>query len=125
MDDEVEFLDIESEKVGAKIDFSLILLRQLDRILKALSFGYESEFIQSVKALEVLLTPYRDKRYFEEFNVVIMKFKLKEEKIRPDDNKALILMDLEYEKAIEIYGLLMGLINRKAFIPTTHHEDRI
>src|SRR3990167_6631296 len=98
MDDEVEFLDIESEKVGAKIDFSLILLRQLDRILKALSFGYESEFIQSVKALEVLLTPYRDKRYFEEFNVVIMKFKLKEEKIRPDDNKALILMDLEYEK---------------------------
>lgn len=120
----MDFLD-ESERVGSKIDFSLILLRQFDRILKALSFGYEAEFIRGVKALEILLTPYTDNQHQAKFKQILGKYQAKEKKLRPDDSKSDIMMIFEYDKSMEIYGLLMGLAKRKAFIPTVHRKDEI
>ena len=121
--DDIGFLEGEIESSGgAKIDYPLLVLRQIDRVDKVISSGSDTTIIRSITALTKLIQPYSDKKFKEEITNIEKRYAKERNNLKPNDNNG--ENNLELEKVFEVYGKLMELLRRIGFIPEKGIGDR-
>jgi hypothetical protein len=122
-DDEMVFIDGESDfRFGARVDFSLILLRQLDRIAKSYSFGGTQQFIMGVNILKSLLSAQVDKRAKVIIDEIDARYKGMLESVEPT-KRSLSQQNIEQQHATEIFNALIILMSRRAILPEKEIVD--
>ena len=101
---------------GQPVDFASILWRQLDRILKAGSYGADRLYVNSVNELHQILLPHHDKEYrafmediHDKFAVALLEY--------PPHKRDQIIPQLEKKMAFRMFGQLIKLMTKKGLLP--------
>ena len=115
--EEINFIDETDDfSSGQPIEFASILWRQIDRILKAGSYGADRLYINSVNELHQILLPHHDKDYRafiddrrKEFLEILQEY--------PPSKRDKIFFQLEKKMAYQMFGELIRLMTKKGLLP--------
>lgn len=115
MQEYIDTSEHDGEYCGIKIDFASLLWQQLNRILKAGSYGANKIYVSSVLELHQVLAPHHSQKYL----ALIDKLQVQcaetlaryppaqREKVRPElERKLAFVMFGELNKLMTIKGLL-------------------
>jgi len=110
---------IEYEKKERPLDWTDIILRQLERMNDALDKGERRRFITNVEGLNRNMHPYWDEEYKKGVEEAKEAFFETTDKIpNPGSEKDKAKrFQAEYERAAKIHIFLIDLIHRSKFLP--------
>lgn len=115
-DDGVRFFDFEKSQIPSRLDFEILLAKQIDRILFSYSSGYDEQFIRSVRALELSMSPYFDKRYNSSIKEIEETEAIRMKRGHPSEREAR-RNHIATKISLRKYTELMKLMSRRALIP--------
>lgn len=116
--DNIEYIDFDdpTEYGGRDVDYSTLLWRQIDRILKAGTYGIDEVYITGVLELYRMLEPYWDVRFIDWYTVTKQKYMNLVDEVEPNKQGGM-MKNVERQFAHVLFGKLMALMTNRGLLP--------
>lgn len=108
------FDEDEEDNLPQKLDKSLILLRQIDRINRLASMGDLMGYVNSINQLGYFLSSELDDRYKKELKIELNASQAVKNKYSDDDVAEKLNVDVEFSG--QKFKLLCEVLSRKGYI---------
>ena len=114
---EVQFIDPDTDEwLGRDVDFSTLIWRQLDRIMKAGTYNCDAVYTNGVMELHQVLQPYHSPWYTTEYDKLKKQLDEAISKIHPNQRNTL-MPKLEKRFAFLLFGNQIVLMTNCGILP--------